>query len=233
MNNKESSISTCSNCGFSPFCHLEEANPRWVYQINSAVKQQLVLKKTQRLYAAYNRFQSLYAIQSGCLKTYEIDGDGNELINGFYFPGEVLGFEGIARGHYLFSAAALSETSVCEIPYGYFTELLNSNSSLQKQILYLMSQQLTRGTYLSFVTAQQRLAAFLIDLSERLFVIEQPTEFILPMSRQEIGNYLRLTAETISRLFTQFKDRKIISIDHKKVKFLKLDELETIAGIVA
>ncbi len=232
MNNKANSISSCSSCGFSPFCHLEEVNPRWIHQINSAVKQQFLLKKKQPLYVPQNTFHSLYAIQSGCLKTYEIDRDGNELINGFYFPGEILGFEAIARGNYLFSAVALSETLVCEIPYSLFIELLNSNSSLQKQVLYLMSQQLTTGTYLNFVTAEQRLAAFLIDLSKRLFVSEQPLEFSLPMSRQDIGNYLRLTAETISRLFTQFKASKIISIEHKKIKFLQLAQLETIAGIL-
>ncbi|RUR05422.1 helix-turn-helix domain-containing protein [Legionella sp. km772] len=231
MNNKVSPLSSCSRCGFSPFCHLEEASPQWIYQINSAVKQQLLLKKKQALYGSQNSFDSLYAIQSGCLKTYEIDKDGNELINGFYFPGEILGFEAIARGHYLFSAVALTETFVCEIPYSHFIELLASKSSLQKQVLYLMSQQLTTGAYLNLVTAEQRLAAFLIDLSKRLFVTEQPLEFSLPMSRQDIGNYLRLTAETISRLLTQFKTKKIISIEHKKIKFLQLAQLETLAGI--
>lgn len=232
MNNKENPLSTCSSCGFSSFCHLEQANPKWVYQINSAVKKQLLLKKKQPLYVPQNTFHSLYAIKSGCLKTYEIDRDGNELINGFYFPGEILGFEAIARGSYLFSAAVLSEALVCEIPYTHFIELLNSNLSLQKQVLYLMSQKLTAGTYLNFVTAEQRLAAFLIDLSKRLFVSEQPLEFSLPMSRQDIGNYLRLTAETISRLFSQFKASKIISIEHRKVKFLQHGHLEMLAGNV-
>lgn len=232
MNNKANPLSSCSSCGFSPFCHLEEVNPQWMHQINSAVKRQLVLKKKQSLYVPQNTFHSLYAIHSGCLKTYEIDRDGNELINSFYFAGEILGFEAIARGNYLFSAAALSDALVCEIPYSHFIELLNSNSNLQKQILYLMSQQLTTGTYLNFVTAEQRLAAFLIDLSERLFVSEPHLEFNFPMSRQDIGNYLRLTAETISRLLAQFKDSKIITIEHKKIQFLQLDQLKTIAGIV-
>lgn len=233
MSNIASFISSCLSCGISPFCYLEDANRRWMHQINSAVKQRLVLRKNQLLCAPQNIFHNLYAIQSGCLKIYEVDRDGNELINSFCFPGEILGFESIARGNYLFSAAALSDTLVCEIPYNHFIELLNSNSNLQKQILSLMSQQLTTGTYLNFVTAEQRLAAFLIDLSKRIFVGEQNLDFILPMSRQDIGNYLRLSAETISRLFTQFKDSKIISIEHKKIRFIELDKLRLIAGIVS
>lgn len=225
---------SCSNCGFSPFCTLEEAeaNSRWVNQVSSAVKQQHVLKKKQSLYFPKTTFHNLYAIKSGCLKTYEVDSDGNELIRGFYFAGEILGFDAIARGDYRYSAIALSDALVCEIPYIHFTELLCSHPNLQKQILYLISQQLAIGSYLNFITAEQRLAAFLIDLSKRLVVCEQHREFLLPMSRQDIGNYLGLTAETISRLFTQFKNNKIISIEHKKIQLLQLDQLKSIAGVV-
>ncbi|CAM4496420.1 MAG: Transcriptional activator protein Anr [Legionella sp.] len=223
---------SCSYCGFSPFCTQEEANSRWVNQINAAVTQQHVLKKKQFLYFPHTTFHSLYAIKSGCLKTYEVDKEGNELLRGFYFAGEVLGFEAIAHGSYLYSAVALSDALVCEIPYTHFLELLCSHSSLQKQILYLISQQLAIGSYLNFVTAEQRLAAFLIDLSKRLAVCEQRIEFLFPMSRQDIGNYLGLTAETISRIFTQFKNNKIISIEHKKIQLLQLEQLKSIAGIV-
>ncbi|WP_237761367.1 helix-turn-helix domain-containing protein [Legionella cherrii] len=223
---------SCSNCGFFPFCTLEEGSPHWINQISSAVKQQHVVKKRQALYFPQNTFHSLYAIKSGNLKTFEVDREGNELIRGFYFAGEILGFEAIASGTYLFSAVALSETVVCEIPYNHFIGLLNSNSSLQKHILYLISQKLTVGSYLNFVTAEQRLAAFLIDLFKRLHGCEQHMELILPMSRQDIGNYLGLTAETVSRLFSQFKENKMISIEQKKVQFLQLDQLKLMAGIV-
>lgn len=232
MSEKVNHIQPCSNCGFFPFCTLDPGSPHWLNQISSAVKQQHVLKTRQALYFPQTSFHSLYAIKSGNLKTFEVDRDGNELIRGFYFAGEILGFEAIASGTYLFSAIALSETIVCEIPYNHFIELLNSNPSLQKQILYLISQKLTVGSYLSFVTAEQRLAAFLIDLFQRLHVCEQRMEFILPMSRQDIGNYLGLTAETISRLFSQFKENKIISIEHKNIQFLQLDQLKLIAGVV-
>lgn len=232
MNKKVNPIHPCSNCGFFPFCTIDGGIPQWINQISSAVKQQHVLKTRQILYFPQNKFHSLYAIKSGVLKTFEVDSQGNELIRGFYFAGEILGFEAIASETYLYSAIALSETIVCEIPYNHFVELLNSNPRLQKHLFYLFSQKLTLGTYLSFVTAEQRLAAFLIDLFQRLHVCEQRMEFILPMSRQDIGSYLGLTAETISRLFSQFKKNKIISIEHKNIQFLQLDQLKLIAGLV-
>ncbi|MDI1352758.1 MAG: helix-turn-helix domain-containing protein [bacterium] len=229
MVNTESKKPTCEHCSFSPFCSADEASLDWMNQKNNAVKQRYHLKKNEALYLPHNTFRNLYAIQLGSLKTYQVDNEGNELIRGFYFSGEVLGFEAIYSRHYLFSAVALSETVVCEIPYDNFLELLQLNTSLQKQILHLMSQQLTVGSYLSSITAEQRLAAFLLDLAERLNPVERQLEFLLPMSRQDMGNYLKLTAETISRLLSQFKAHKLIAIDHKKIKLLQPEQLKLIA----
>lgn len=221
---------TCINCTLTPFCMTEMKQSRWINQINLAVKQHHHLKKHEVLCLPQNTFRNLYVIQRGILKTFQVDAEGNELIKGFYFNGEVLGFDAIYTRHYLFSAVALSETVVCEIPYDNFLELLHTNPSLQKHILELTSQQLNRGSYLFSITAEQRLAAFLIDLSTRLHPPEMQLKFLLPMSRQDIGNYLRLTAETISRLFSQFKKNKIITVDHKKIQLVQLEKLKMIAG---
>jgi len=202
---------------------------RWINQINFVVKQHYHLNKNEVLCLPQNTFRNLYAIQRGVLKTFQVDREGNELIKGFYFNGEVLGFDAIYPQHYLFSAVALSETVVCEIPYNNFLQLLHSSPFLQKHILHLISQQLNTGSYL--LTAEQRLAAFLIDLSMRLHRPEMQLNFLLPMSRQDIGNYLKLTAETISRLLSQFKERGLITIDYKKIQLLQPNKLKFIAGI--
>lgn len=224
---------TCMNCAFTPFCMTEMKKSRWINQINLAVKQHHHLKKHDVLCLPQSMFRNLYAIQRGVLKTFQVDTEGNELIKGFYFSGEVLGFEAIYTRHYLFSAVALSETVVCEIPYDNVLELLHSSPSLQKHILELTSQQLNVGSYLCSITAEQRLAAFLLDLSTRLHPPEMQLKFLLPMSRQDIGNYLRLTAETISRLLSQFKENKIITIDHKRIQFLQPEKLKLIAGVLS
>lgn len=229
MGNFISKHPVCENCTFAPFCITDGKKSRQLNQINLSVKQHYHLKKNEALFLTQNTFRNLYAIQRGVLKAYQVDADGNELIQGFYFTGEIIGFDAIYTRHYLFSAVALSETVVCEIPYDNFLELLHSRPALQKHVLYLISQQLNIGSYLILSTAEQRLAAFLIDLSTRLYPLHQQLKFLLPMSRQDIGNYLRLTAETISRLLSQLKENKIITIDHKKIHFLQLEKLKLIA----
>lgn len=221
----------CEHCKFSSFCSADEKPLGWMNPTSNAVKQHHYLKKNEVLYLPQNTFRSVYAIQSGQVKTYRLDTEGNELIRGFYFMGEILGLEGIHSQHYHCSAVALSDTVVCEIPYDNFLALLQLNPALQKRILYLMSQQLNAGSYLFSITAEQRLAAFLIDLAHRLHPVQLQLEFILPISRQDIGNYLKLSTETISRLLSQFKEKKIIAIDRRKIQFLQLEQLQRIADI--
>jgi CRP/FNR family transcriptional regulator, anaerobic regulatory protein len=216
-------------CAFSPFCLLEQEESISLKQMNLAVKRQRHLQRKEVLFLPNNKFQHLYAIQQGALKTYQVEPDGKELIRGFYFAGEILGYEAIYTGRTLFSAAALAETIICEIPYSHFLELLHSRPALQEHILHLVSQQLSVGSYLVSNSAEQRLAAFLMDLSVRLHPEEKKLEFLLPMSRQDIGNYLRLTAETISRIFSRLQHNDIIEIDHKQIRFLKPETLKRIA----
>lgn len=219
----------CRGCTFAPFCLMEQENLSQGKQINPIVKRHRTLKQKEILFLSKSKFQNLYVIQHGALKTYHTEADGKELIRGFYFAGDVLGYKAIYTGHYVSSALALTETAICEIPYMHFLEFLHTRPTLQKHILYLISQRLNEGSYLGSTTAQQRLAAFLLDLSGRLHVSQAKLEFVLPMSRQDIGNYLRLTAETVSRLFSQMQKNEIIFIDHKKIRFLQLERLKQIA----
>ena len=219
----------CGHCTFAPFCIPEEDNTQWMNHVNLAVKQYHHLKPKEALCLPNNKFRNLYVVQQGALKTYQVDAAGNELIRGFYFAGELFGIEAIFKNHYLSAAVALSETVICEIPYDNFLQLLQPRPELQKHILYVASQQLNTGAYLIATTAEQRLAAFLIDVSTRLNPDKMQLELLLPMTRQEIGNYLRLTAETISRLFSRLQKDKIIISKHKKIHLLQLDTLQQIA----
>jgi CRP/FNR family transcriptional regulator, anaerobic regulatory protein len=222
----------CEKCSCFPLCTIDEINPAWRSPINSAVKQHHYLKKNEVLYLPQNTFHHIYAVQEGSLKTYQLDSDGHELIRGFYFTGEVLGLEGIYSKHYLFSAVALTDSVICEIPYDNFLELLQANASLQKHMLNIMSQQLNMGSYLISHTAEKRLAAFLIDLSCRLEPGKILSCFELSMSRQDIGNYLQLTAETISRIFSNFKKNKLIKIHQRSIELLQPQKLQLIADIL-
>lgn len=217
----------CNDCIFSLACSEDENSP--IRKSTSLVKQYRVLKPREVLYLPKNKFQYLYVVQKGAIKTYQTEADGHELIRGFYFAGEILGYEAISAGFYPFSAVSLCETLICEIPYSSLLKFLQNKILLQENILHSISQQLNIGVYLASSTADQRLAAFLIDLSTRLHLLNTEAEFILPMTRQDIGNYLRLTAETISRIFSRFQKRKLIKINHKKIKFLQFTSLQKIA----
>lgn len=220
----------CTRCTFASFCSLtERKKSQRVPTETLTVKQRRLIKRNETLFLPNNKFQNLYIIQKGALKTYRVEADGREVVRGFYFAGEMLGYEAIYTGHHLFSAVSLSETVVCELPYADFLESLHKKPLLQKQILQLMSQQLMMGSYLVLTTAKQRLAAFLIDLAARLYPHEKATEFTLPMSRQDIGNYLKLTGETVSRLFSQLQKTKLITVKQKKIYFLKPDTLKQLA----
>lgn len=198
-------------------------------QVNLTVKRLRRLKRNEILCLPKKPFQNLYAIQSGALKAYQVEADGKERIRGFYFAGEVFGYEAIYTGNYLFTTVALSETVICENPYDNFLALISSQPTLQKHILYLLSQQLNIGSYLAATTAEQQIAGFLLDLSARLYASGTPLEFSPPMSRQDMGNYLRLTPETISRIFSLLQKNKIIAAVNKTIRMLQPEKLQQIA----
>lgn len=190
---------------------------------------QRYLKRKEILHRTHDTFTNLYTIQRGALKTHETDSAGNELIRELYLKNEVYGYGAIYKGHYLYSSTALTDTELCEIPYSHFLELIRSEPALLNRILYLISQQLAAGAYLKFIKAQQRVSAFLLDLSTRLSGNRSHPDFLLPLSYQDIGSYLGLATETISRILLQFKNNKMISIENKHIYFLQPEELKRIA----
>ena len=154
---------------------------------------------------------------------------GDELIHGFYLKNEVYGYEAIQTGRHFFSSTALTETMVCDISYQDFTTLLHLEPVLLNRMLHLMSGQLTARSYLNLITAQQSLSAFILDLATRLSPHNSQATFLLPMSYQDIGHYLRLATETISRLLSRLKDKKILLIQNKQLSILEPNLLKDIA----
>jgi CRP/FNR family transcriptional regulator, anaerobic regulatory protein len=229
MNRISTDHVSCQRPRFKLFNVQEDQGSETLNYLKSCIKKRHHLLAKEKLRLPKNTFQYLYAVQSGALKTYQIGADGKELIRGFYFAGEIFGYEAIYNKHYLFSAMALSETIVCEISYEQILQLLRIKPELQEYILLLISQQLNVGFYVLLASAEQRLAAFLIDLAKRLPVLTQHDELFLPMSRQDIGNYLRLSAETVSRVFSRLQRNHIISIHQKNICFLQREKLQEIA----
>ena len=209
---------TCAQCSLTHFCF---------YNDKAGIKpQKRHLKRNETLHRAHDAFTHLYAIEQGALKTHETDPAGHEVIRSLYLKNEVYGYDAIYTRHYVYSSTALTDTIVCEIPYPNFMELIRSQPELLSRILYLMSQQMASGSYLKWTTAQQKLSAFLLDLSTRLSTDTTHPEFLLPLSYQDIGHYLGLATETISRILSGLKKNHIISISKKQVHILQPDALK-------
>ncbi len=221
MIHTENDAPSCTTCSLDFFCSY--------YKKTGLKPRRRHLKRKETLHLAHDLFTNIYAIERGALKTHETDPAGNELIRGFYLKNEVYGYDAIYKGNHPFTSTALTETVVCEISYPHFIDLIRAEPAILTRILYLMSQQLTMGSYLKYMTAQQKLSAFLLDLSMRLSTDESPSDFLLPMSYQDIGHYLVLATETISRILSQFKNKQMISIKNKQVYFIKPDELKNIS----
>jgi len=225
----KSTLAVCDYCSFSVFCLTHRLGVSSDKCLKLPVKQHHNLQRKQVLYSRNDKFRNLYAVQRGALKTYRLAADGKEMIRNFYFAGEIVGYGAIFSDSYQLTAEAITEAVVCEIPYEHFLSFVNSKAEYQKYILTLISQRLNAGDYLDFPSAEQRVAAFLIDISKRLQQDKVQQIFILPMSRQDAGNYLRLTAETVSRILSRFQEKGIIHIYHKKIRIQKRESLIEIA----
>lgn len=225
MQNTLNKTSTCKHCSFAPFCspNTNIKGPTAVIDHHHHVKRKTHLCLTKK------KPQHLYVIREGAIKAFRIDANGKEMIKGFYFTGEVFGYDSIYTGHYLCSAEALIDTTICQVSYDSLLQLLQMSPELQKYLLQLISAQLSIGSYLISQSAEQRLAAFLIDMSNRLTKANE-NNFVLPISRQDIGNYLGLTQETVSRIFSSWKKNHLIAIEQKRMRILAQQKLHDIAN---
>ena len=172
-----------------------------------------------------------YSVRSGCIKSYSIDAGGHELVHGFHLRGELLGFDAIYPERHRCNALILETSSVCVIPYADISRLSVEFHSLQSQVLQLMSREFSRQLmYAEGTGGTQRIAGFLLDMRARLL---QPGsddyEFRLPMSREDISNYLGITAETLSRLMAKLQRKGLIDVDRRHVRLVDPIRLDLIS----
>ena len=180
------------------------------------------------------QFTSLYALRSGAIKAYSVDQNGEEQVIGFYLPGELFGLDAIHNDAYVCSAKALETSAVCELPFAQVTELSAKIHNLQAHMYKTLSKEINIDQQfhrlLSKKTAEERISTFLQNLSERYQRRKlSPTSFRLPMSRTDIGNYLGLAVETVSRVFTRLQQNGILKVDGKELQILDLGKLCDIA----
>ena len=188
------------------------------------------IRKGQHLYRSGDAFEAIYAIRIGWFKTDVLLEDGREQVTGFQMTGEMLGLDGISTENHSCNAVALEDSEVCVLPYGQLEELSREVEGLQHQFHKVMSREIVRDhgvmMLLGSMRAEERLAAFLMNLSQRFNARGfSPNEFNLRMTRDEIGSYLGLKLETVSRAFSRFQDEGLITVQQKHIRIVDLPGL--------
>jgi len=204
-------------------------------QLEEIVKRKRPLKRGDYLYRAGSPLQSLFAVRTGFLKSSVLHDDGREQVAGFHMMGELLGMDAIGSGKHLCDAIALERSDLCEIPFDQLERLSRDIPALQQHFHRIMSREIARDygvmLLLGSMRAEERLAAFLLNLSQRLATRGySPTRFNLRMTRDEIGSYLGLKLETISRAFSHFQSEGMISVRNKSIEIIDADRLRALVG---
>jgi CRP/FNR family transcriptional regulator len=207
----------CSTCNLREVCLPCGMNGPEVEMLGDLVYTRRRVKRGESLFHAGSNFDSIFAVRSGFFKSSVLLEDGRDQVTAFHMAGEVLGMDGIGTGHHASDVVALEDSEVCIIPYERLEE-----PRLQRQLQKVMSRELVRDQgvmmLLGTMRAEERLAAFLLNLSTR-FVARgfSPSEFHLRMTREEIGSYLGLSLETVSRLFSRFQEDGLIAVRQKHI----------------
>lgn len=225
----------CRDCSLSTLCLPLSLNMEDLDLLDDIVKRGRPLKKGDYLFRQGDSFSSVFAVRSGSLKTYSVSDCGEEQITGFHLPSEFVGLSGVDTELYPTSAIALETTSICEIPFERLDELSATLPQLRRQLMRIMSREIRDDQQmmmlLSKKTADERIATFLVNLSARFSARGySATHFRLAMSRNEIGNYLGLAVETVSRVFTRFQQAGLIEAEGKEIKITNNEELCQLAG---
>jgi CRP/FNR family transcriptional regulator, anaerobic regulatory protein len=226
----------CNNCNMRELCLPVGLDADALHQIDSLVTSQMRLKKGDTLYRAGEPFTALYAIRLGSCKTTILTEDGREQITGYHMLGDLLGMDGIGTERHACEAIALEDTEVCALPFEQLEHLSRTIPPLQHNIYQFLSRDIGRDQSMMLtlgrLRAEERLAVFLLNLSERYHRRGySSTEFVLRMTREEIGSYLGLKLETVSRLFSRFQEEGLLQVQGRGVKLFDLTALRQLAGL--
>ncbi|MEN9864933.1 MAG: Transcriptional activator protein anr [Pseudomonadota bacterium] len=225
---------SCGVCSMRQLCLPMGLDEGDMQRLDQLIERRRKVSKGSHLYRMNDPFVNLYAVRLGHFKTYQVNSGGEQQVTGFQMAGELLGMDAISSEFHQCDAVALEDSEVCEIPFLRLEELFGKVPSLLRHFHRIMSQEITREQsamlLLGNMRADCRLAAFLVNLSTRYSTRGYSTTcFQLRMSREEIGNYLGLTIESISRLLSKFKKQGWIRVDNREIELLDLNNLRLLA----
>ena len=225
----------CSNCNVRELCMPLGLNESEMERVDEVVATRRKVARGDNLFRNGDKFNALYAIRTGFFKTRISAEDGRDQVTGFQMAGEIIGLDGIVSDHHTCDAVALEDAEVCVMPFDRIEELSREITSLQRHVHKIMSREIVRENgvmlLLGSMRAEERLAAFLLNLVQRLHARGfSQSELVLRMTREEIGSYLGLKLETVSRTFSKFVDDGIVEVKQRHVRILNPDGLKLIVN---
>lgn len=233
-----SAFARCTECAIRQVCIPQGLEAAVLPRFEALVMTGRRVRAGEPLYFLGDRFQSLYAVRSGSLKTFITHREGREQITGLRLPGEALGLDGIASGVQTLSAVALEDSTVCTLPYSALKDLGRESTAMQDRLHQVMGEEINREStqmmMLGSLSAESRLASFLLDVSERNGLRGySPSEFRLRLTREEMGSYLGITLETVSRSMTRLRKLGLIVANAKDIRITDFDGLREIAAVAS
>ncbi|MDP1686588.1 fumarate/nitrate reduction transcriptional regulator Fnr [Hydrogenophaga sp.] len=225
----------CSSCNLRELCLPMGLNPDEMDKLDRVISTRKRIKRGQSLFSVGDKFTSLYAVRSGFFKTCVTTADGRDQVTGFQMTGEIIGMDGIVSDHHSCDAIALEDAEVCIMPFDQVEELSREFTTLQHHVHKILSREIVREhgvmLLLGSMRAEERLAAFLLNLVQRLHARGfSQSEFVLRMTREEIGSYLGMKLETVSRTFSKFAEDGIIEVKQRHVQIKNVDALRQIVN---
>lgn len=217
----------CSRCSLGELCLPRCLNADEVRRFEQIVQRSRPLHAGEHLFRAGDLFHSVATVRAGCFKSYVIEQDGQERVLGFYLPGEIIGLDAIHSGIHTANIMALDTSTICSLEFDSITDMARQMPGLQSELFRVMSQRISDLEIMSGDrTADQRIALFLLSLSERFSHRGySATEFLLAMSRRDIASFLRLATETVSRVLARFQKSGLLHVDRKQLRICKLEEM--------
>jgi CRP/FNR family transcriptional regulator len=225
----------CSSCNLRELCLPLGLSADDVERLDGLLMKRRALARGEALFRTGDAFESLYAVRTGFFKTRIGAEDGRDQVTGFQMAGELLGLDGIGADRHTCDAVALEDSQVCVIPFGRLESLSREFPDLQRQVNKIMSREIVRDhgvmLLLGSMRAEERLAAFLLNLTQRLQARGFSASALrLRMTREEIGSYLGLKLETVSRTFSRLQDDGLLEVKQREVRIVDLDALKRLVN---
>ncbi len=225
----------CSNCNLRELCMPMQLDAAELQRIDEVVATRRTVKRGATLFHQGEAFTSLYAIRVGFFKTTVATDDGREQVTGFQMAGEIIGLDGIVNDKHSCDAVALEDAEVCVMPFERLEELSREVNALQHHVHKIMSREIVREhgvmLLLGSMRAEERVAAFLLNLVKRLHARGfSQSELVLRMTREEIGSYLGLKLETVSRTFSKLADDGVVEVKQRHIRILDAEALQRIVN---